>query len=241
MGMAASQARFLELTARASDIEYEAQQISQQRLAINDQMNIFSDEYDEATSNKVIIARVNNNGMNENVTLTYNVITGDPMNGGMGMRLMSSSGLIIVASEEERDNQIKLYNESHPDASDEFKLSELNFMVLEDVKDVDYLQDNLNEGNFYLTGDANRDQETGEWRQLSVEQCDFTTSVYDTSDDAAAKALYEKRMKNAERQDSMLEMRLDQLNTEHKAIETEMEALQKVIDDDVESSYKTFG
>ena len=34
MGLAASQARFLQLTARRSNIEYEGQQINQQRLAL---------------------------------------------------------------------------------------------------------------------------------------------------------------------------------------------------------------
>ena len=34
MGLAASQARFLQLTARRSNIEYQGQQINQQRLAL---------------------------------------------------------------------------------------------------------------------------------------------------------------------------------------------------------------
>ena len=38
MGFAASQARFLQLTARLSDNEYEAQQISQERVALLNQM-----------------------------------------------------------------------------------------------------------------------------------------------------------------------------------------------------------
>ena len=37
MGMAASQARFLGLTARKTNVEYEAQQINQQRTALSNQ------------------------------------------------------------------------------------------------------------------------------------------------------------------------------------------------------------
>ena len=48
-------------------------------------------------------------------------------------------------------------------------------------------------------------------------------------------------MRTAEARDAMLEMRLDQLDTEHNAISTEMDSVQKVVDDNVEGSFKTFG
>ena len=66
MGFAASQARFLQLTARLSDNEYEAQQISQERVALLNQMELYADEYDVATNNKVMVANVvENNGENQ--------------------------------------------------------------------------------------------------------------------------------------------------------------------------------
>ena len=43
MGMAASQARFLNLTARKTNIEYEGQQINQQRTALsNESANLYN-------------------------------------------------------------------------------------------------------------------------------------------------------------------------------------------------------
>ena len=39
MGLAASQARFLGLTARKSNIEYEGQQVNQQRTALAEEVN----------------------------------------------------------------------------------------------------------------------------------------------------------------------------------------------------------
>ena len=41
-------------------------------------------------------------------------------------------------------------------------------------------------------------------------------------------------------QDKNLELRLSQLNTEHNAIQTEMEAVQKVLSKNIETSFKTF-
>ena len=44
-----------------------------------------------------------------------------------------------------------------------------------------------------------------------------------------------------QQQDQQLELRLKQLDTEQKALTTEMEAVKKVVNDNVESSFKTFG
>ena len=43
-----------------------------------------------------------------------------------------------------------------------------------------------------------------------------------------------------QQEDQQLELRLKQLDTEQKALSTEMEAVKKVVDSNVESSFKTF-
>ena len=50
-----------------------------------------------------------------------------------------------------------------------------------------------------------------------------------------------RQRKEIEKLDSALELKLQQLEADHKAIETEMDSVQKVIDDNIEGSYKTFG
>ena len=42
-------------------------------------------------------------------------------------------------------------------------------------------------------------------------------------------------------QDKNLELRLQQLDTEQNAIQTEMDSVEKVIEKNVEGSFKTFG
>ena len=49
MGLSASQARFLQLTARQSNVEYQAQQISFERLQLANQMSQVSSEYQDKT------------------------------------------------------------------------------------------------------------------------------------------------------------------------------------------------
>ena len=47
MGLAASQARFLGLTARKSNVEYQGQQINQQRTALSNEIMGLYNEYDK--------------------------------------------------------------------------------------------------------------------------------------------------------------------------------------------------
>ena len=61
-----------------------------------------------------------------------------------------------------------------------------------------------------------------------------------TEDDAIALAQYESTTSEIQQQDKSLEMQLKRIETEHKAISTEMEAVQKVVQSNIEKSYKTF-
>ena len=62
-----------------------------------------------------------------------------------------------------------------------------------------------------------------------------------------AQTVYEKKIqdinaktKKIQEQDRTLELRLKQLDTEQEALQTEMEAVKKVIDKNIESTFKTF-
>lgn len=52
MGLAASQGRLLLLTARKSDLEYRAQEISQRRLILATELETVSSKYARATANR---------------------------------------------------------------------------------------------------------------------------------------------------------------------------------------------
>ena len=47
-------------------------------------------------------------------------------------------------------------------------------------------------------------------------------------------------MYKIQKKDQQLELRLEQLDTEQNAIKTEMEAVQKVIEDNIEYTFKIF-
>jgi hypothetical protein len=66
------------------------------------------------------------------------------------------------------------------------------------------------------------------------------TRLY-TEDDAAATAIYEAQTAILQAEDKRLELELKNLETQHKAISTEIDAVQKVIEKNIEKSFKTLG
>ena len=109
-----------------------------------------------------------------------------------------------------------------------------------------YLQECLRNGLYSLqkgTEDANDEDNDGdlvEWRDISW---DSATSIYDQyydDDDAAAKAKYDRLQTQIQNQDKKLELELNNIETQRSAVTTEVESVQKVIDDNVDSTFKTF-
>lgn len=85
MGMAASQARYLEITARKTNVEYEGQQINQQRTALaNESAGMFTQlmglsvPIPPSTSNYTTTAYTFNNGATENTVDSITPLTGNP-------------------------------------------------------------------------------------------------------------------------------------------------------------------
>ncbi len=298
MGLAASQGRYLCLTARNSDLVYEGQQISQQRLALTNETQEIADRYNEAMNNKIMQA---NTADGVTQQLTYDILTSQNPYSGLGMRLVDIYGNVVIPGEyievsskeqqEATDGEEALsnnYNSSKKYSSkEEFiqkyfsdvtgdALTELSSKSLEDlcayynelypeselnvvyknksnselvgegehvVKDANcmdplYLQEMLSTGQ-WLIQQANPNEETG-WDNLTWQGSSLISEVYYTADDAAAEAEYEAAMTKIQKQDKLLELRLEQVQTQQSSVEKEMESVKQIIDKNIEDSFKTF-
>lgn len=302
MGMSASQARFLGLTARKSNVEYQAQQINFERLRIAEQMTQASTAYNDKISNHKMVYSFNNGEGLQTVDVTYqnyknymNQQLEGITNSHNKMYLVSSSGnKIVVASKEERDAMIEagktrydvsviesakaqyaaaekagtlddldsgtkewatkdLSSYAYEKGTDqdgneriylvESEFSEKDFIVAEDLDSVDNFQSAIQNGVYYFaTRVKNPDSgeyefKTQDWNTI---EGGAVSEAYDKADDAEAEAEYDKTQDRLELIDKKLELQLDKLNTERDAIETEMESVKKVIEDNVESTFKVF-
>ena len=143
MGLSASQGRLLLLTARRSDLEYRAQQISQKRLVLSQQLEEISLEYENATSNRQMKINLfnntekdeNGNTINRTNNLTYAALVSGTVGGAHSTeitgiqacsannsggwtsnnayRLVSTDGAIVVSSFDEIPNVLLWYREFH--------------------------------------------------------------------------------------------------------------------------------
>ena len=104
------------------------------------------------------------------------------------------------------------------------------------VYDPTYLQQMIIKGEFKIQ-QANAN---GSYEDLVWQGSPLITEVYDTSDDAAAESQYESDMADLQKQDKIFELRLDQVETQQKAVETELESVKSTIKENVEGSFKTF-
>ena len=105
--------------------------------------------------------------------------------------------------------------------------------------DPKYLEEKLRNGEWFIQQPSTT-SDTGWTNNLSWSSIGYILDDYDTSDDAAAESEYEYLMAKLAKQDKMLELRLKQLETEHKALETELDSVSKVIQTNIDGSFKTF-
>lgn len=146
MGLSASQGRLLLLTARQSDLEFRAQQISQKRLVLSQQLEEISKEYEEATSNRQMKINLFLQGANDSdkkTSVPKNLTYAALISGTLGMytseqsgiqsysrtknqeyssttayRLTDASGAIVVSSLEEIPGTISKSTQTEPTAKE---------------------------------------------------------------------------------------------------------------------------
>ena len=293
MGLAASQGRYLCLTARMSDLVYEGQQISQQRMELAKETSAAAEEYNEALSNRVMMANIlDETGENQSLELTYDIITGKDMFTGLGMRIVDLDGNVVVPKKaytlevtsgegddavttryassvefitahmtdltEDQANEMgswnldKLttyYRENYPDSTltlnlvsnvdETLKKDHEKFLFDENCSDPKYLQKMISSGQ-WLIQQADPSTEEG-WTEMTWQGSTRISDILDTTDDAAAEAKYEASMKELQRKDKLLELRLEEVQTEQSAVETEIDSIKDIIGKNIEDSFGTFG
>lgn len=211
MGLSASQTRFLTLTARKSDLEYQAQQISNTRLQLSKQLEEIATEYTNAQSNR---------------NLFTSGVSPTPYQQVNTTNLAQSGFQVVVVSTGQR------YDDFVPPAGT-YKKS---------------IEDGLRDGTYILARTANPfSQETMSIPTLTglYEAVDWRTvsSVSDdlfTADDGDAETKYDQKTAAINQKDKTLTLEMQKIETDHKAVESEMEAIKKVIQTNAESSFKTF-
>ena len=279
MGLAASQGRLLLLTARKSDLEYRAQEISQRRLTLASELETVSSQYARKTANRQMkLTRTVKQGeanQTQTVNLTYkNLIQSGMNDDGSGIsdyRVKNARGQIVVTSESEfpetaaeagypsnsgvtvvRDGNRTIVS-SNVDGKEVYDVYVVDSRLSDASETENYFQEGLRNGRFIIEqlsavdsngneigNDSTSLDPIGEWQSVSWSGMTEIQDNYYTEDDAEAQAEYQSASARVQAQDKKLETDQKQIETQHKAVETEFESVQKVIQNNIESSFKMF-
>lgn len=352
MGMAASQARYLGLTARRNNNEFQAQQVTQEKTMLAMQTDNVAMNYTKGLSNRQLLFVQMDASSNSSTQkrLTYDIITNSNPFSGLNMRIVDTSGSIVVPKNQNEDIDLKeqaaidaytnavnnrcftqtetdangsttetilngqnyiskylsgttsnpildkdgnainvdtfkeqvklldapsfsefwrnneysspdlsvtnpntqdrLYTEDDSAAQSAFEtemekvdiLRNTRFCADEGCKNPEYLEKKLRSGEWTLEKlNPDLGSTRGEWITATWQSEALISDGLNGEDDAAAEAEYTQKSTFYKNQDKMLELKLKQLDTEHNAIQTEMDSVKKVIEKNVESSFKIFG
>lgn len=265
MGLAASQARFLQCTARQTNVEYQGQQINNARTIL---ANKSANAYNEMLTLKVPTPPNQSDYSSVKYAFRYN---------GTKMYLTKAQYDDLYAQLKNVTGSTTGYQQVKDDdnksgtyvytTSDQGKVTiggETYYVVFrsEAGSDSSTYPKSLNSNtesvsNIWLrTSVYDPAQSTNIGSDYNNNAVSFTTE--EVVDDAAyddaynqykyEQYLYEQEIQNINaktsiilQQDKVLELQLKQLDTEQSALKTELEALDKVIGDHVDSEFKTFG
>lgn len=236
MGLAASQGRLLLLTARKSDLELQAQSITQQRLLLAIQQETIAEEYADKTNNQIFQIRLD--GASE-----YSPLSIASLNSLLNGNATSDYKLSADKSEVTSGKYgiFDTRTNKYIDPKD----------IKGDTGDTPYskLQQNLESGAWVIrtpetrveaAAGASGTREVKTMGDLMIGADSRFRQTYFTQDDNKAKADYDKAMARVQRLDKQLELKLNQVETQHKAVETEVESVDKIISNNIESSFKYF-
>ena len=96
MGLSASQARLLTITARKADCEYESMRLSHQKLALSRDMNNVSAEYQDAVNQTKLVYDFYGNGSQEQ-QLSYNLLMSpSALNDYIPSPITDTSGRVVL-------------------------------------------------------------------------------------------------------------------------------------------------
>lgn len=258
MGMSASQSRLLSLTARLSDLELSAQNISNSKIRLADQSEQASKAYLDALDKEKLTVISSDtlkyiDATAHNLT-TYNAVStldkqrflkdfsgrvvvsqtvASAYGGGLG------SFLATFAGTPPDDGAVAYYTNVY----NEIAASGYNVISNSNMNDTEWLYQELKFGNLFLSEWDSTAGPDGAGDFIDVSWTSGDATLQTKSDPtmlAKTQAQYEVTMASIQSKDKRFDMELQTINTEHSAIQTEIDSVKKVIDKNIQRSFKSF-
>ena len=265
MGLAASQARLLLLTARKSDLEYRAQCITNTEMILAMQTEAVARKYSQKISNQALFYTNADNANNKSVALStgnFAMTVANAISAGYKLEAIIGYGAdgkpqygpwvssnhqiaykftnttdkdVSIAGQTVKPGEVVTVSENDYNANKE-TYGEGSFTQIVTQYDDEFDQiaflEALNNGTLRIVNDQN------EVVSLSA-NTGFTESYY-TDDDAEAEAEYKRETAAIQVKEKRLQNDLQQVESQQKACETEIDSVKKVIEKNIEKTFKVF-
>ena len=238
MGLAASQARLLLLTSRKNDLEYRAQQITNSLMILAQQTETVAREYSVKISNQTIIYQ----GIDKNQT-SHNLSASTFSSVAKGAYTLKVKNKDTDRYEDwsptyaagyVRDDGKTITEEEYEALTDEQKAEYTrkdNAIITNDYNGPEILQ-GYNNGTLIIV-DSN-----GQEVDLNS-NVGFVTTYY-TDDDKDAEAEYNTKTASIQVKEKRLQNDLNQVQTQQSACDTEIDSVKKIMDKNIERTFKVF-
>ena len=257
MGLSSSQGRLLMLTSRLSDIELNEVLISQKKSQLAQQSEKAAKDYQESISNYTIKVHVPDltgeeakGYTNEEISFSALAQAGYLVHNSSGdiymfnkikdaegnesfAPIVDASGNALTTTPERSAEDPEQWEVSLPNENRKRRVID----ATKYLKDSKTLQNSIINGSLYLYNVA--DQQGG----ISANSINTETKleyVLDTADDAMAESKYQYEVARISRQDNMLDLEMQQLETQHEAVLKEYDSIKKVISNNVDRTFKIF-
>lgn len=244
MGLSASQARLLNLTARMHDIEYKAQNLEAQKLQMaNESQQVYSEYETALNKTKIQQKDISQSGATFFKNITAQTLKKD---GGYSFEVAvgTSKGKVykdMATAVTELKTSGCVSQDGTFVGTNEQVTNFINegYIVLVKVLDKDNKQvENFTDGD--LLENIQKAEATSGTYEVNVATDTGLQEVTDEVDLKKAEAKYESDMRKINNKDAKFDTDLAALESERNAIKTEMDTLKSVAKDNVDRTYKLF-
>ena len=221
MGMSASQARLLSITARINDIEYKSQSISNTKIRLADESEQLAQDYTK-TLNKQ--------------KLTFTTYSDEKHSGSAYKVDLTPSNLSKFGFQLISAKDSKVVNSTEITAAQMYEMIQSGEYMLQQFRAVDETE-GVPAGYEETTWGG----KTGYYRNITATENYHMNTEYDSAELAKAEAEYNAANMKINNKEKLLDNEIKKLDTEHNALQTEFDSIKNLIGNNIEKSFNLFG
>ena len=232
MGMSASQARLLSLTARMNDIEFKSQSISNTKIRLADESEQVAKAYTEALNKQKFSYTTYDDKGN---AVKYSLNSANLSQLKDSLKLYHGGKEVVFNEKDVKDSSKQVFMKfSESQLYEMIESGEFMLYSKTEVTAEEYAKMSSSTQAAYKVIDGNY------WSATSTSGNNKLMQESDTTELAKAEAEYNAASAKINKKEKLLDNDLKALDTEHNALKTEFDSVKSLIGENVEKTFNLF-